>query len=205
MKVGLCVIVFSLVVGLGAAALLPRSTVQASDQPGSGQSGEAQPVSDQPTIVTEAYGDWLHRCVRVEDQQRLCEVAQDVRAVRDGRSSTLLRIAITLDEEAGDEDAGDENARHRLVIVTPLSVDLPSGLRLAVEGEETATFAYRSCDPAGCWIEAAASPRLIDLLKGGAEARALFALRSGQDLEVAFSLAGITAALGALDRARQGS
>ncbi|WP_421706452.1 invasion associated locus B family protein [Algihabitans sp.] len=200
MKVGLCFIVFSLVVGLGAAALLPRLTVQASDQPGSGQSSEAQQVSDQPTMVTEAYGDWLHRCVRVEDQRRLCEVAQDVTAVRDGRSSTLLRIAITLDD-----DAGDENARHRLVIVTPLSVDLPSGLRLSVEGEETEPFAYRSCDPAGCWIEVEASPRLIDLLKGGAEARALFALRGGQEFDVAFSLAGITAALGALDRARQGS
>ena len=205
MKVGLCFIVFSLIVGLGAAALLPRSPVQASDQPGSGQPGEAQPVSDQPTMVTEAYGDWLHRCVRVEDQQRLCEVAQDVTAVRDGRSSTLLRIAITLDEEAGDEDARDEDSRHRLLIVTPLSVDLPSGLRLSVQGEETEPFAYRSCDPAGCWIEAAASPRLIDLLKGGAEARALFALRGGHEFDVALSLAGITAALGALDRARQGS
>lgn len=205
MKVGLCFIVFSLVVGLGVAALLPRSTVQASDQPGSGQSGEAQPVSDQPTMVTEAYGDWLHRCVRVEDQRRLCEVAQDVMAVRGGQPSTVLRIAITLNEDAGDEDARDEDARHHLVIVTPLSVDLPSGLRLAVEGQETEPFAYRSCDPAGCWIEAAASPRLIDLLKGGAEARALFALRGGQDFEVPFSLAGVTAALAALDRARQGS
>ena len=185
MKVGLSFFVLVLVIGLATAALLPRSPVKASDQP----------TSDQPTMVTEAYGVWLHRCVRVEDDRRLCEVAQDVTALQDGQPSTVLRIAITLDDEGG----------HRLVIVTPLSVDLPSGLRLAVEQEETEPFAYRSCDHAGCWIETTAPPELIELLKGGVEGRALFALRGARELEIAFSLEGITAALGALDRGRQGS
>ncbi|WP_119166740.1 invasion associated locus B family protein [Algihabitans albus] len=157
--------------------------------------GSAVRAADQPSMVTEAYGNWLYRCVRVEGDRRLCEVAQDVTAFQEGQPSTVLRIAIT-------QDVGGE---HRLVIVTPLSVHLPTGLRLSVDDEKSESFAYQICDQAGCWIETTVEQQLIDQLRRGAEGKAVFALRGGRELEVLFSLEGITAALGALDRSRQDS
>lgn len=85
-----------------------------------------------------------------------------------------------------------------LTLLVPLNVVLPAGLGLSADGKNVATIPYRNCNQAGCWAQQALDAKMLEALQKANAAEARLRLMNGQNMNLRFSLKGLTKALAEL-------
>jgi invasion protein IalB len=156
--------------GTGAAAQEGRTPAQKSPRDG------------------QEIKDWTLRCGFVgEGQSEACEMFQQ--RLNDAQDTVMLTV---VGKVPGGADPG-------MLIVVPLGVILPAGLRLKIDDGAEIDVPFQRCEPQGCLAELLLEGDLTDRLEAGRQATVTFDVidRSGkrQRVPVPLSLFGFTAAL----------
>lgn len=183
--------------------LFSVSYAQENAQPDPKDAETQQTVHEQqpPQPVVKQFDDWFYRCVFLaSDEQdkttKQCEVAQIQRVQQGDQMITVLSVAIAMSEPE------KKGGKHGLVMtsVAPLNVFLPVGLRYTVGGKDVIKTAYSNCNQAGCWARQALDKRMLDNLRNGNEGESHFRLADGRNVNIKFSLKGLSSALEALEK-----
>jgi invasion protein IalB len=90
------------------------------------------------------------------------------------------------------------NPNPGMVMILPLGIALPPGVRLSIDGGDELPVRVERCEPQGCVVELLLEPDLLTRLKSGREARALvhvYRENGVQRVGLPVSLLGFTAAL----------
>lgn len=145
----------------------------------------ARAAAQGATVAT--FADWAVTCERtVGAPADDCAATQSATAESD---ASVTLTAYFVREASGAVDT--------LRIVAPLGVLLPSGLGLAVDGEEVGVAGFVRCLPPGCISEVALTETLRAELVAGERATFSVSLPARQ-VGVSLSLAGLADALAAL-------
>ncbi|MBB4576275.1 invasion protein IalB [Rhizobium lentis] len=146
-----------------------------------------------PAIKSQKFDDWYYRCTGSGDAAA-CEVAQVAQVAKDGKNVNVLTLAIATAPAA---PQGKSKGKPQLVLTAllPLNVFLPAGLAIKADGKPVAKLDYRNCNEAGCWAQQALDAKVAAALKKGSAAEGLVRLMNGQDVNIRFSLKGLSPAL----------
>jgi invasion protein IalB len=181
--------------GLGSLALaqLPKSATPApAAKPEPQRSVDAEPNS-----TVASFGDWALRCQRLGDgaeTQRVCEVAQQVRA--QDQQNPVAELAIGRLKKADPL---------RLTVVLPVNVTFSNPPSLSADGKvpELLDLGWRKCLPGGCIADAPMTDDVLRRWKTQAGAgRITWTDAAGRDLAIGLSFRGLTQALDALSKER---
>jgi invasion protein IalB len=184
---------------LGAAAIILMSNfvpVQAQEA----TAVVAQPEA--PAVQSTRFDDWYYRCAEVKaaDGKTVpqCEVAQIAQVKQGEENVNILTLAIAkAAPEAGKKPSGNELL---LTALVPLNVVLPIGLGLAADSKDVVTIPYRNCNQAGCWAQQNLDQKMLTALQKGSAGEARLRLMNGQNINLKFSLKGLTKALAELQK-----
>lgn len=119
--------------------------------------------------------------------------------MREQASVTVLTLAIAPDVAAAKKRGETVAPALVLTMLVPLNVALPAGLSISADGKPIAKLAYRNCNQSGCWVQTSLQPTMLSALKKGRSGGAALSLVDGQEIDIRFSLTGLTAALAALE------
>lgn len=179
----------------GAVALL----LLASSAFAQAQDAAAKPET--PAVQTKQFDDWYYRCADVKSADgkavQQCEVAQIAQVKQGEENVNVLTLAIAKTASAGNKKSGNDLL---LTALVPLNVVLPIGLGLAADGKNVATIPYRNCNQAGCWAQQKLDPKMLGSLQKAAAGEARLRLTNGQNINLKFSLKGLTKALAELQK-----
>lgn len=81
-----------------------------------------------------------------------------------------------------------------MMIQTPFGLNLPAGLKLAIDEKPFETLPLQTCDGGGCYAGNVVSPELLGALKQGTTLSIAFQDAAQRDIAVPVSLNGFTAA-----------
>ncbi len=81
-----------------------------------------------------------------------------------------------------------------MMIQTPFGLNLPAGLKLAIDDTPVETLPLQTCDGGGCYAGKVVSPELLGALKQGTTLSITFQDSAQRDIVVPVSLNGFTAA-----------
>lgn len=184
---------------LGAAVIILMSNfvpVQAQDA----AAVVAQPEA--PAVQSIRFDDWYYRCAEVKaaDGKAVsqCEVAQIAQVKQGEENVNVLTLAIAKTAaEVGKKPSGNELL---LTALVPLNVVLPIGLGLAADSKDVVTIPYRNCNQAGCWAQQKLDGKMLASLQKGSAGEARLRLMNGQNINLKFSLKGLTKALAELQK-----
>jgi invasion protein IalB len=84
--------------------------------------------------------------------------------------------------------------------LVPLNIYLPDGFLLAADSKTVVELNYRNCNDAGCWVQQKLDTKAIAALQKGADGGARVRLMNGQNVNIKFSLNGLTEALAVLQK-----
>ncbi|WP_273726744.1 invasion associated locus B family protein [Brucella gallinifaecis] len=165
------------------------------------QAQEATPA-EVPAVQSKRFDDWYYRCAEVKaaDGKALsqCEVAQIAQVKQGEENVNVLTLAIAKTApEAGKKPSGNELL---LTALVPLNVVLPIGLGLAADGKDVVTIPYRNCNQAGCWAQQKLDQKMLAALQKASAGEARLRLMNGQNINLKFSLKGLTKALKELQK-----
>ena len=134
------------------------------------------------------YQDWRLRCERQDDKApERCFIMQTIKSKT--KKLDILRIGVRYPEPK----------KPAMVFLTlPLGIYLPSGLKLRIDEGETLKILLEICLRNGCHTRMALVGDLLKSLKSGSLAQLTFRDGQQKQITVSVSLAGFTAALGAL-------
>ncbi len=157
------------------------------------------PVSSEPAVTTASFGDWVLRCQRFGDGEKMtraCEVSQAIQL--QGQTGPLAQLAVS--RLSGEADL-------RLTVVLPVSVSFPSSVRLGVEkeGSENAgvDLGWRRCIPAGCVADVPVKEEVLKQWRASSDpGRLTFKDAMGRELVIPVSFRGLDPALSALVKER---
>jgi invasion protein IalB len=177
--------------GLGslAVAQATKSTAPAAKQE------PARPVDAEPNSTQSNFGDWTLRCQRLSngaETQRVCEVAQQIRA--QDQQSPVAELAI------GRLKKTDPL---RLTVVLPVNVTFSNAPSFSADGKapEPLDLGWRKCLPGGCIADALLKDDVLRHWKTQANAgRITWTDAAGRDLAIGLSFRGLTQALDALSK-----
>ncbi|WP_266019355.1 invasion associated locus B family protein [Brucella intermedia] len=181
----------------GAAIfILATHVVSAQTQ----EAASAQPET--PAVQSTRFDDWYYRCAEVKaaDGKSVsqCEVAQIAQVKQGEQDVNVLTLAIARTAaEAGKKASSNDLL---LTALVPLNVVLPIGLGLAADGKDVVTVPYRNCNQAGCWAQQKLDGRMLAALQKGSAGEARLRLMNGQNINLKFSLKGLTKALAELQK-----
>lgn len=149
---------------------------------------EGQTPAEKSPRDGQVIKDWTLRCGFVGDgQSEACEMFQQ--RLNDAQETVMLTVVGKVPSGA---DPG-------MLIVAPLGVTLPAGVRLKIDDGAEIEVAFQRCEPQGCLAELLLDGDLTARLRAGRQATATFEVvdRSGkrQRVPVPLSLFGFTAAL----------
>lgn len=186
----------------GVALLCASTLANAQDQAGASQ--EPAPVVEAPSpdnaLSSQRFDDWHYRCVNAaaEDGKSTpqCEVVQVARVKRGEEEVSLLTVAIA---KAAPEGGNKASSDLLLTALVPLNVLLPKAFSLEADDKPVFTASYRNCNQAGCWVQQTLDPKMLAALRKGNAGTARLSLLNGQNVNIRFSLKGLTAALAALN------
>lgn len=159
-----------------------------------------QTLTDQTQL--QRFDDWYYRCAEVKaavgKALTQCEVAQIAQVKQGEENVNVLTLAIAKTaSEAGKKPSGNELL---LTTLVPLNVVLPIGLGLAADGKDVVTIPYRNCNQAGCWAQQKLDQKMLSALQKGSAGEARLRLVNGQNINLKFSLKGLTKALAELQK-----
>jgi invasion protein IalB len=153
----------------------------------------AQPAQPAPQQTTATYEDWVVRCeTRTTPQpQKTCEMVQFTKV--QGQSGVLTQVAI------GRPVKGKPI---KLVIQVPLSVWLPSGVRISSGGRDPGiAAAYKRCIPTSCFADVDIKDDAIKKFRAASEPGKLYFKDANQkDVALPVSFKGFSAAYDALSK-----
>lgn len=156
-------------------------------------------------IQSIKFEDWFYRCTAADDAggtRRMCEVSQLAQVKRGNEQVTVLTLALTLPEQVSLERGQLQSIA--LTALVPLNVHIPRGLEIGVDGRDRKTLPFRNCNQAGCWAVTSLSSKDLRSLKQGQIAVAKMRLMNNQDVNIEFSLKGLTKALSKLQSQHSG-
>jgi invasion protein IalB len=152
-------------------------------------------VDAEPNSTMASFGDWALRCQRFgtgAETQRVCEVAQQIRA-RD-QQSPVAELAIGRLKKADPL---------RLTVVLPVNMTFSNPPSFSTDGKvpELLDFGWRKCLPGGCIADALLKDDVLRRWKIQTSAgRITWTDAAGRDLAIELSFRGLTQALDALSK-----
>jgi invasion protein IalB len=153
------------------------------------------PVSAEPNSTLASFGDWALRCQRSgegAETQRICEVAQQIRA--QGQQNPVAELAIGRLKKADPL---------RLTVALPVNVTLLNPPSFSSEGKvsEPLDLGWRKCLPGGCIADALLKDDVLRRWKTQTSAgRINWTDAAGRDLTIELSFRGLNQALDALSK-----
>lgn len=170
---------------------------------------QAQEKANEPTVKPETpavqstrFDDWYFRCVDVKASDgksvAQCEVAQIAQVKQGDQDVNVLTLAIAKTAPEAGKKPSDKDLL--LTALVPLNVVLPVGLGIAADGKNVVTIPYRNCNQAGCWAQQKLDGKMLAALQKGSTAEARLRLMNGQNINLKFSLKGLTRAIAELQK-----
>jgi len=157
---------------------------------------------DPSAVQSQRFDDWYYRCAQLKaaDGKSVsqCEVAQIAQVKQGEENVNVLTLAIAQTAPAGGKKPSGSELL--LTALVPLNVVLPTGLALAVDGKDVVTIPYRNCNQAGCWAQQKLDKKTLGALQKGTAGEAHLRLMNGQNINLKFSLKGLTSALSELQK-----
>ena len=142
-------------------------------------------LAQEPSRLSEVYGDWTVNCVAGENDARTCFMVQ---TLSDENRRRVLQAEIRL-----------IGSTTQFALLAPLGVLLPAGVSANIDDGAAETFAYHTCLAAGCIVRSELSAEKVAELRRGQEMTVrLKAADSGGEVTLRLSLSGISAALSRL-------
>jgi len=160
------------------------------------------PAKTAPPVQSTRFDDWYYRCadVKAADGKSIsqCEVAQIAQVKQGQQDVNVLTLAIA---KTAPKD-GKQSTHNDLLLtaLVPLNVVLPIGLGFAADGKDVVTVPYRNCNQAGCWAQQKLDSKMLSALRKGSAGEARLRLMNGQNINLKFSLKGLTKALAELQK-----
>ena len=147
--------------------------------------------NDGADYIDEEFDDWQRRCFRVSDQQDPCEMYQLIEDDEGFPVAEISLVPLPLGQQVA---AG-------ATIVTPLETLLPEQIALSIDGGEAQRYPFTWCSAAGCVSRVGFTEEEVEALKAGVEVsmRIVPAAAPDQDVNLAISLIGFTAAFNSLE------
>jgi invasion protein IalB len=183
----------------GVIAILGLGSQAVAQGPKSGTpSSVAKSVSfvdAEPNSTSANFGDWILRCQRLgngAETQRVCEVAQQIRA--QNQQNPVAELAIGRLKKADPL---------RLTVVLPVNVNLSNAPSFSADGKATdpLDFGWRKCLPEGCIADALLKDDVLQRWKiQGNAGRVTWTDAAGHDLAIGLSFRGLSQALDALSK-----
>lgn len=159
-------------------------------------------VSETPAVQSIRFDDWYYRCAEVKaaDGKSVaqCEVAQIAQVKQGEENVNVLTLAIAKTAPEAGKKPSDNDLL--LTALVPLNVVLPIGLGLAGDGKDVVTMPYRNCNQAGCWAQQKLDQKMLGALQKSSAGEARLRLMNGQNINLKFSLKGLTKALAELQK-----
>lgn len=151
--------------------------------------------AEKPRISSQRFDDWHYRCVEAVvngKKSNRCEVVQVAQTKQGENVINLLTVSFS--------EITDKKKKKQTVItvLAPLNVFLPAGLALSVDKNKASGLKYRNCNKAGCWIQHLVKADLLKQFDKGVSGFAKMRLINGQNINVKFSLKGLSSAMKAL-------
>lgn len=139
--------------------------------------------AQEPTRLSEVYGDWTVNCATSEDgATRTCFMTQTLAA-----SENNQRV---LQAEMGIVDGATQ-----FVLLTPLGVLLPAGVIATIDEQESETLSFHTCLSAGCIVRSTLTAEQLAAIRAGDQMMLEFkAADTEAALKLRLSLAGVSAA-----------
>jgi invasion protein IalB len=154
-----------------------------------------RPVDAEPNSSTANFGDWALRCQRLgssTETQRVCEVAQQIRA--QDQQNPVAELAIGRLKKADPL---------RLTVVLPVNVTFLNPPSFSADGKtpEPLDLGWRKCLPGGCIADALLKDDVVRRWKTQTSAgRIAWTDAAGHDLAIGLSFRGLAQALDALNK-----
>jgi invasion protein IalB len=196
---------FIRIVALGAVLgvfVAGMASAQTQGEPGV----EPKPQMQAPAVQSTRFDDWHYRCVDVKATNgeivQQCEVAQVAQVKQGEENINVLTLAIARTAPEAGKKASDGDLL--LTALVPLNVVLPIGLGLSADGREVVAIPYRNCNQAGCWAQQKLDQKMLRALQKGISGEAHLRLMNGQNINLRFSLRGLTKALVELQKPSNG-
>jgi invasion protein IalB len=190
-RVGILGAVVCLGLGSQAAAQVAVSAVPAS----AAKPDLPRAVDAEPSSTLASFGDWTLRCQRLgngAETQRVCEVAQQIRAQE--QQSPVAELAIGRLKKADPL---------RLSVGLPVNVTLSNPPSFSLDGKipESLDIGWRKCLPGGCIADALLKDDMLRRWKSQTGmGRVTWTDAAGHNLAIGLSFRGLTQALDALSR-----
>lgn len=141
------------------------------------------------SVITSRFGDWDYNCVPQKGEKSpRCELVQVAELGRGRHEDPVLSLAFS---KLNDRP----NAAIELTLLVPLNVDLEKGLSLWVDDVLLQTLHYRNCNQAGCWAKQEVNAAILKRLAAASRGQARFHLVQGEEVELLFSLRGLSEGL----------
>ncbi len=197
-KLGLSAVVATGIVAVLAGVAFaqparPQAQTVPPPPPAAPAPAPSQAVPTDPDRTTASFGDWLLRCERQADGQRVCDAAQTL--VLQGQTQPIALIAFS---------RPTRGQPLLLTVQVPTSATFANPLRVTGEDREPLVIEvpWRRCVPAGCFADVqlrdeAAMRRLRARTEPG---RIEFRDGANREIALPFSLRGLAPALDALVR-----
>jgi len=147
----------------------------------------------------EPFGDWMHRCADIIIEGKTVTQCELLQAQQQEQGEAMLNVLILAIAQISTQEAGAKEG-FMLTSVVPLDVFLPDGLRFFIDGRTLFQVPFRNCNPNGCWSQIVLEKEALETMKKGKEGLMRLTIMTGQELEVKFSLKGLTAGLEALKK-----
>lgn len=157
---------------------------------------------DTPAIRSTRFEDWFYRCVDLKSSDGAsiasCEVVQIAQIKQGAENVNVLTLAIAKTAPV----VGKKSSNNDLLLtaLVPLNVVLPVGLGLRVNERDVVTIPYRNCNQTGCWAQQKLDGKMLAALQKGTAGEAKLRLMNGQNINLKFSLKGLSKALTELQK-----
>jgi invasion protein IalB len=190
-RVGIVGVIVCLGLGSQAVAQMAVSAVPAP----AAKPELPRPVDAEPSSTLANFGDWTLRCQRLgngAETQRVCEVAQQIRA--QDQQTPVAELAIGRLKKADSLP---------LSVALPVNVTLSNPPSFSTDGKmpEPLDLGWRKCLPGGCIADVPLKDDVLRRWKTHAGAgRITWTDAAGRDLAVGLSFRGLTQALDALSK-----
>lgn len=190
---------------MGTIAIFCATGTACAQQAPSAAAATPQPQqASEPQVRSVQYQDWFYRCVDMKAADGTivpnCEVAQVAQVKQGDTDVNVLTLAIAptaLDPVKKDKKQAPDLL---LTALVPLNIFLPSGFLIEADGSSITEISYRNCNEAGCWAQQKLDAKVVGALQKGTSGGARLRLMNGQNINIKFSLKGLTDALIALQK-----
>ena len=189
----------ALTVPLVFAASLAFAQSEAADAPAEAEPAEpgiaddlslGEAASTEPqlgqTYVSETIGDWNMRCIKTDQEEDPCQMAQ---LLADGEGNPIAEFSLFRLPD------GAQQAKAGATVIVPLETSLQARLAMKVDDEQERFYPFAFCDRVGCYARIGLTDAEVTAFKRGKEATLTIVpfLAQDQKVDIVLSLAGFTA------------